>query len=128
MDDLERLAADLAEIKSLESRLTAFRRQIEDRIVSQLGLPEPGKTTSINAGSYSVSLSCRLNRTVDGDTLQQLAAENGLSDHLGSLFRWKPEINAKQWNAASDAITGPLLGAITSKPARPTLKITKKDD
>jgi hypothetical protein len=56
-----------------------------------------------------------------------LAAEAGLSDHLGSLFRWKPEINATAWKQADNSITNPLLGAITSTPGRTSFSITFKE-
>jgi hypothetical protein len=75
---------------------------------------------------YVIKTEGRINRKVDAEKLQVLAAEAGLSEHLSSLFRWKPEINAKAWGAAADAVTQPLLGAITSTPGRPTFSITKE--
>jgi hypothetical protein len=74
---------------------------------------------------YIIKMEGRINKKIDADKLQLLAAEAGLSEHLSSLFRWKPEINAKAWGAAADAVTQPLLGAITSTPGRPTFTITK---
>ena len=74
---------------------------------------------------FTVKIEGRINQKIDADKLQVLAAEAGISEHLSSLFRWKPEINAKVWNAASNAVTQPLLGAITSTPGRPTFTITK---
>ena len=74
---------------------------------------------------YTIRMEGRINKKIDADKLQMLAAEAGLSEHLSSLFRWKPEINAKAWGAAADAVTQPLLGAITSTPGRPTFTITK---
>jgi hypothetical protein len=71
-----------------------------------------------------------MNRKVDADKLQELAAEHGLSEHLGSLFRWSADINAAAWKAAAPTITAPLLGAITTTPGRPSFSITaplKKD-
>ena len=64
-----------------------------------------------------------MNRKVDVDLLQEIAAEHGLEDHLGSLFRWKPELNVKAWQQADDSITLPLSGAITTKPGRPSFSI-----
>jgi hypothetical protein len=74
---------------------------------------------------YVIKMEGRINKKIDADKLQMLAAEAGLSEHLTSLFRWKPEINAKAWGAADEAITKPLLDAITSTPGRPTFTITK---
>jgi hypothetical protein len=56
-----------------------------------------------------------------------LASVSGLSEHLATLFRWKPEINMTLWKAADVSITKSLAGAITSKPGRPSFKITIKE-
>jgi hypothetical protein len=55
--------------------------------------------------------------------VQELAAEHGLTDHLSTLFRWKPEINMAIWKASDERITRPLAGAITAKPGRPSFTI-----
>jgi hypothetical protein len=67
----------------------------------------------------------RINRKVDADKLQAIAAEAGLTEHLSSLFRWKPEIAMSAWKAASPNITTPLLDAITATPGRPSFTITE---
>lgn len=74
-----------------------------------------------------MKVTCRIDRKVDADMVQELAAEHGLSEHLASLFRWKPELNMSAWKAADESITRPLAGAITAKPGRPSFTITKKD-
>jgi hypothetical protein len=75
----------------------------------------------------NVKITSRLNRKVDSELLQDIAAENGLSDHLPSLFRWKPDINLSAWKKADASITGPLLGAITTVPSRPSYSISYED-
>jgi len=65
-----------------------------------------------------------LNRKIDSGKLQDLAAEHGLSDHLSTLFRWKPELDMKSWRNADESITKPLLDAITTTPSRPSFAIT----
>jgi hypothetical protein len=77
-------------------------------------------------GDYAIKIVGRMNRRVDTDKLQQLAAENGLTDHLSTLFRWKAEINSSIWKASDSAITQPLLDAITTTPGRPSFTITKE--
>ena len=67
-----------------------------------------------------------MNRKVDSDKLQELAAENGLTEHLSTLFRWKPDIDAKAWKAADESITRPLMGAITTTPSRASFVIIKE--
>ncbi len=112
--------------KKLEAAVVAERRQLEDQMVEMFDVPKDlDGTMKAEADGYKIKMEGRINKKIDADKLQVLAAEAGLSEHLSSLFRWKPEINAKAWNAAADAVTGPLLDAITSTPGRPTFTITK---
>lgn len=113
--------------KAEEAAAVAKRRGIEDQMAVVFSLPKDldGTTTHVVDG-YKVKMEGRINKKIDAEKLQELAAEAGLSEHLSSLFRWKPEINAKAWGAAAEAITQPLLGAITSTPGRPTFTITQE--
>lgn len=112
--------------KKLEASAVVLRRDIEDQMVASLSVPKDlDGTVKKELDGYVVKIEGRINKKIDAEKLQVLAAEAGLSEHLTSLFRWKPEINAKAWGAAADAVTLPLLGAITSTPGRPTFTITK---
>jgi hypothetical protein len=112
--------------KKLEAAAVAERRELEDKMVVVFTVPKDlDGTMKQELDGYAIKIEGRINKKIDAEKLQMLAAEAGLSDHLSSLFRWKPEINAKVWNAAADAVTQPLLGAITSTPGRPTFTITK---
>jgi len=114
------------EAKKMETLAVAERRELEDQMAKQFNIPKDlDGTIKEELNGYTIRMEGRINKKIDADKLQLLAAEAGLSEHLSSLFRWKPEINAKVWNAAADAVTGPLLGAITSTPGRPTFTITK---
>lgn len=75
------------EAKAAEKLLTEIRREIEDSIIEN----HPEET------GFKVTITERINRKVNSDLLQEIAAENGLTDHLSSLFRWKAEINSKDW-------------------------------
>ena len=112
--------------KKLETAAVKDRRELEDMMVKEFAIPKDlDGTTNKEIDGYKVKIEVRINTKIDADKLQMLAAEAGISEHLSSLFRWKPEINAKVWNAAAEVVTGPLLGAITSTPGRPTFTITK---
>ena len=113
--------------KKLETAAVKDRRELEDLMVKEFAIPKDlDGTTNKEIDGYKVKIEGRINTKIDADKLQMLAAEAGISEHLSSLFRWKPEINAKVWNAAAEVVTGPLLGAITSTPGRPTFTITKE--
>ena len=62
------------------------------------------------------------------DLLQELALESGIEQaHLSTLFRWKPELNMKEWKAAAPEITSALSGAITTTAGRPSFAIETKE-
>jgi hypothetical protein len=114
--------------KAIEEAAIKTRRDLEDAMASELALPANlDGTSNFDCDGYAVKIVGRINRKIDSDKLQALAAEHGLADHLPSLFRWKPEINATAWKAAAATITEPLLDAITSTPGRPTFNISKKE-
>ena len=122
------LARRWLEAKEAERVATETRRAIEDWLVKALRAPpDLDGTFNSDVAGYKVKIVGRLNRKIDADKLRELAYEAGLEDHLGSLFRWKPEINAKAWDAAAPSITSPLLGAITTTPGRPSFTITNKE-
>jgi hypothetical protein len=126
--DLKTLSHDWLRHKTYEEKSVAERRKIEDQMVKLLAIPENFESTeTAEPEGFVVKVSGRIDRKVDGDKVQELAAEFGLGEHLAKLFRWKPEINMTAWKAADATITGPLASAITAKPGRPSFKITIKD-
>lgn len=128
-DTLQSLSDQWLEAKAHEARVVAHRRQIEDRLKSLIGVAETLEgTETAKPDGYVIKVTGRIDRKVDADKLQELAAENGLSEHLTSLFRWKPELNMAVWKATDTKITGPLTGAITAKPGRPSFSITKESE
>ena len=117
---------DWIKAKADEAEATKRRRGIEDLLVKAFEIPENLEgTKNIEAESFKIKIEGRINRKVNADKLQELAAEHGLTEHLSSLFRWKPEINMTLWKAADASITTPLLDAITATPGRPSFTITK---
>lgn len=118
MRGLNELCADWLECRELEEKVKELRRSLEDQILLQGASSNP-------IGEYQIEVNQRPQYKVNADLLDQLAQENGLTDHISTLFRWRPELNLKAWTAADKAITDPLLPAITVTHARPTLTITK---
>jgi len=125
MNEVEILTKEWTIAKMEEAAATNYRRQIEDKLVKHFKVPEAFEgTQNREVGQYVVKIEGRMNRKINADKLQELAAANGLEEHLSSLFRWKPEIASANWKAADESITKPLLGAITTTPGRPTFTIT----
>ena len=128
MDNLDVLLSAWANAKKQEKEANEWRRQTEDAILKTLRIaPEFEGTENFEVKGYKLKIVGTLNRKIDADRLQEVAAEHCLSDHLGALFRWKPYIHAENWKAADPAITKPLLGAITTSPGRPHFTITTKE-
>jgi hypothetical protein len=113
--------------KADEKKAVADRRTIEDQLVKALSIPKNlDGTQNVQDEGYKIKVVGRLDKKVNSAKLQDLAAEYGLTDHLSSLFRWTPEINASAWKSADPRITAPLLEAITTSNGRPSFTITKE--
>lgn len=127
-DNLNELSSLWLAAKEAEKEATEDRRKIEDRIKSLVGFAENSEgTETVSPDHFTIKIVGRIDRKVDSDKLQELAAEAGLTEHLSRLFRWTPEINMALWKASDESITRPLAGAITAKPGRPSFKITIKE-
>lgn len=125
--EVNELASRWLELKSLETRAKNERSEIETQLLELCGIDEAEEgTKTIDCQGYSIKATCKLATKVDANVLIEAAHENGLSDHLETLFRWKPELNLRAWRSSSEAITKPLSVAITTKPSKPGFKITKK--
>lgn len=117
------------EAKDMERRAVDRRRVIEDELIESLGVDDSKDgSKTYKEDEFKVKVTTRLNRKVDGDALIDLAQSAGIGqDHLQALFRWKPELNLREWQNASPEITKPLEGAITTKPGRPSFNIAKEE-
>lgn len=123
----ETLCADWIRAKQAEKDAVDARRDIEDQLRQLLNVADAFEGTANNEiDGYKIKVVGRMSRKVDSEKLQELAAENGLTEHLSSLFRWKAEIASKAWESADESITAPLMEAITTTPSRPTFTITKE--
>lgn len=126
---IDELSSAWMEAKEQERMAVERRRVLEDHLALVMELaPDLDTTVTRKDGAYVIKAVGRLNRKVDSEKLQELAAEAGLTDHLSSLFRWKPEIEMKAWKACDPSITNALADAITVSPGRPSFTITAKGE
>jgi hypothetical protein len=121
---LEQWADIWLEAKESERKSVERRRDAEDamRRLARLADDLDG-TENLVAAGYRIKVTGRIDRKVDSEKVQEIAAEHGLVDHLSSLFRWKPELNVSAWKSTDPSITAPLAAAITAKPGRPSFSI-----
>jgi hypothetical protein len=125
---IESLAAEWEDAKDDERRATARRREAEDKLAEAMKLAKTLEGTIKEITTlYEIKVAGRIDHKIDSAKLQALAEEAGLTEHLSSLFRWKPELNMSAWKAAHEAITAPLLDAITTTASRPSFSITRKN-
>jgi hypothetical protein len=127
----EQLSAAWISAKQAEKVAVEARRSIEDALVAAFNVSTNSEGThnfeiieNTNLAPFKLKIVSKLNRKIDGDKLQELATENGLEEHLSSLFRWTPAINTAIWKATSSQITDILDAAITTTPGRPIFSIT----
>jgi len=119
--------AEWLHAKNQEKLAVERRRQIEDEILASDLAPDFHEGTfKFGDEGYAVTLTYRMNKKIDADLVQEIAAEHGISNRLGELFRWKPEINKKVWDATSPEITKLLDQAITTSMGRPSFKIEQE--
>ena len=115
--------------KEQERQAIEARRLIEDQLIAKMEIPESlDGTKTTKAVGYTIKVTGRLTHKVDSEMAQELAAEAGISEHLSSLFRWKPEINMSAWKSADETITAALAPAITTKPGRPSFSIQPTEE
>ena len=124
MKTMEQMAAEWLEAKEAERVAIEKRRDLEDAMRKAASIRDDVEgTETLALEGFRVKVVGRIDRKVDADKVQELAAEFGLTDHLSTLFRWKPEINMAIWKSTDEAITKPLAAAITAKPGRPSFTI-----
>jgi len=115
------------EAKDAERDATEKRRLIEDEIVRLLEIEETDNhSREFEADPFTIRISSRINRKVNGDLAQEIAAEHDMQDYLSVLFRWKPELSMTAWNGVGDNVKQVFSRAITSTPGRPSFVIMRE--
>jgi hypothetical protein len=113
------------EAKRAEDISKSRRTMIEDRMVGLITTPDAGEGTITLDDALSVKYS--VTRSVDTDKLT--AGWIDLSENAQKCFRFKAEINKKEFDAAksmSPATYAEFSACITTKPARPAFTLKKE--
>lgn len=127
--DVFQLSEAWLQAKEAERMAIEARRAVEDQLINVFRISEQmeGTFNAKTKTGHSIKIVGRLARKVDAEKVQELAAEHGLTEHLGNLFRWKPELNLTAWKATSPEITAVLADAVTVTASRPSFSITLED-
>ena len=128
MPDLAIIVTKLADAKEAEARAKAAREAIERELAAAIGVPETwtGSTTSEICG-YKVTCTRRDNIKIDADAVRGIALESAALDgYSKQVFRWKPEIDKKGWDAAPDEVIKAFSAAITRTPGKISFALKTK--
>lgn len=92
--DLFKLSEAWLQAKEAERMAVEARRAVEDQLIQTFRISEQmeGTFNAKTKTGHSIKIVGRMSRKVDADKVQELAAEHGFTEHLSSLFRWKPEL------------------------------------
>lgn len=130
MADIAVIVTRLAEAKAAEARAKAAREAIERELAVAIGVPETwtGSTTSEICG-FKVTCTRRDNIRIDADAVRGIIAESApLEVYAQQIFRWKPEIDKKGWDAAPDEVIKAFSAAITRTPGKISFSLKPKED
>lgn len=128
MRAMREIASEWAAEKEVERQAVENRRRLEDEMVKIMNVvPNLDGTITNEFDGYVIKITGRIDRKVDADKIQELAAQHGLESHLSTLCRWKPELNITTWRNTDPQITALLAPAITAKPGRPSFTVNHKE-
>jgi hypothetical protein len=114
--------------KQDEARAVQSRRDLEDKMSEILEIDTHTEgTINVEDDEYKVKIITRMTRKVDADKLQEIAAEHDLNKELSTLFRWKAELDMKNWKSAPTEVVNVLSQAVTTTAGRPSYSITKEE-
>jgi len=117
------------EAKAAESAARATRLEIEKQICTAHEFDKTfGGVATHEVEKYVVKITGRITRKVDVEKVRDIAINNNLEGQLENLFRWKCEIDARNWKAAGADTTDVFLPAIESKPGKPAVTVVPKED
>ena len=116
------------QIKEYEAQAYTRRVEIEKQLLAkfQIGTLEGSKT--IKEDGFKVGLTGKLNKKIDVEALRSLPNEfpEITNEVLGRVFRWTPEVNAKEWKEEGKNVLNILSRAITVTPSKISFTITKE--
>lgn len=126
---LDRALAELDAAKVAEAEATARRNAAENAVLALAGdLPNEG-THRLSGGGITAVIQTSIRRTVDADKLAEIAPQ--IPEAIGKrLFRWKPELETRELRyleANEPQLYGIVAAAITAKPAKPSIRLERKE-
>jgi len=121
--NLETLVCELEYQRAEEQRAKAERIELETKIADIVAVKEEG-VDRVDAGSFTISVTSKLTRNLNYVAYQDVEAS--LPEGL-CCVDLKPSINMKKLRALEMVDPGISAMFITTKPAKPAVKISLKE-
>ena len=117
---ISELSAAWLQAKADEDAARAARLEIEAAIVAAIPGPDEG-TTSTETEAVKVSVTRKLTRSVDTEALQ--SAWMSLQPTVQKAFTWKADLSVSVLRKLDDQESAQALRFITTKSAKPAVKV-----
>ena len=117
--NIEMVADKILALKRTEEIAKTERAMLEDQLVREISDRVEG-TASLTTGSYKITVTSKLTRTLDYPAYQAIEAD--IPEGVRCV-RFKPELDMKKLRAMDAVRPGFSAAFITTKPARPSVKI-----
>ena len=128
METLNSLFKELYEAKQQEDIFKAKRTALEEQIALTWGIPQEWEGSHMEkTDEFKVKISRRMNLKIDADALTDIAHKHDLGSFLGTLFKWKPELDKKQWDKADENIKAAFAESMTKTPGKVSVSVEKID-
>lgn len=126
--EINELVKKLYEAKQAELAAKEVRVALEAELERAVGVPPDWEgCMTKSAGAYKVKLDRRMNVKIDGDRLRDIAKTNNLTCVMESCFRWKPELNRRQWKQTDNKIKRIFAPALEMTPGKASFTVTPVD-
>lgn len=119
--------ASIDTLKKQEDELKKKRFKAEEWLFNALKINKEQKgNQSFENETYKVSFKKNYDIKVDTEKLDKIVADHPEIDKT-KLFRFKAEVVAKEYSAATEEIRTALVPCLTTKFNKPTIEITIKE-
>lgn len=117
---LPALAAAWLQAKADEDAAKTRRYKIEKKIVAAVPVKDEG-TSNTDLGALRVSVTTKLTRSVDTEALQ--GAWASLQPTVQKAFNWKADLSVSALKRLDEQEAAQALRYVTTKPAKPAVKV-----
>ncbi|MBQ9564808.1 MAG: hypothetical protein IJU98_04395 [Synergistaceae bacterium] len=125
MMEINELVKKLYEAKRTELAAKEARMFLEGELAKAIGVPEDWEGCMTKpAGAYKVKLERRMNVKIDGERLRHIAEAHNLTRVMDICFRWKPELNKREWRQAGNDVRRIFAPAMEITPGKASFTVT----